>query len=567
MKNTFLQVKDLIEKGDYSQLNSLKIEKPTYFNWVEEVFEGIHLKERPHKTALLWTDETQTISYSFLQLSEQANQLLNFLRNKGVHQNDILLTQLMLQPINWLALLAAIKGGLQMVPTATIMGASDLAYRLEKTLPKVIITDQENAYKIEEAEKLTGKKVALKIICEGSRPGWYTLDDIAKESKEASAATTKSDDTLFMFFTSGTTGLPKIVCHTHFSHPVGHLTTTCWIGITEQDIHYNISQPGWAKFAWSSFFAPWNVGATIFAHHTNHRFQAQKTLQLLEEHKISTLCAPPTVWRLLIQEPIKNYHFALRECVAAGEPLNPEIIEEWKSGTDIVLRDGFGQTESTCLIANLPQQAIKFGSMGQPLFLYEVVIADEEGNLMADDQEGTIAIRMNNTMANGIFKGYLYDKERQAEVFKHGLYYTGDKAYRDADGYIWFIGRDDDVIKSSDYRIGPFEVESALLEHEAVLESAVVGSPHPVKGYQVKAFVVLADGQIPSEALASELFRWNREQLAPYKMARIIEFVDELPKTISGKIRRIELRAQEAQNKAQHKTSTHEYFYQKNKKE
>ena len=563
MKEIFKKVSHIISTNTYDELKALKLSKPEYFNWVEEVFEGINVAERPNKTALLWTDGEKTIEYSFKSMSDKTNQLLNFLRNKGVKQHDIVLAQMMLQPTSWHTTLTAIKGGFELIPTATIMGPGDLAFRFEKTLPKVVISDLANAEKTDEAEKIAGKDIDVKIICDGTREGWYSLSDIENESTFAEAAKTKSDDTLFMFFTSGTTGMPKIVCHTHFTHPVGHLTTATWIGLTENDIHYNISQPGWAKFAWSSFFAPWNVGATIFAHHTYDRFNANKTLSLIEKHKITTLCAPPTVLRLFIQEDIKSFNFSLKQCVAAGEPLNPEIIEEWKEGTGVLIRDGFGQTESTCLVANLPTQEVKFGSMGKPLFLYDVVIADEQGNILADDEEGNICIRMDENSVNGIFKGYLFDKVKQAEVFRNGLYYTGDKAYRDADGYIWFIGRDDDVIKASDYRIGPFEVESVILEHEAVLESAVVGSPHPIKGYEVKAFVILADNQQPSEILAKELFDYSRIHLAPYKIPRIIEFVTELPKTISGKIRRVEIRAKEAENKAKKIKSENEFFYVK----
>lgn len=561
MKDIFTKVGQLIADGNYASLSGLSIKKPDYFNWVADVFEDIHVKERPNKTALLWTDGDRTIAYSFKELSDQSNQLLNFLRRNGIEQSGVMLTQLMLQPVNWIAVLAGIKGGLQIIPTATIMGANDLLYRFEKTPPKVVISDKENAAKIDEAEKLSGQAIPVKIICDGTRPGWYTLDDIAAESKQADAAVTRPDDTLFMFFTSGTTGMPKIVCHTHFSQPVGHLTTTSWIGLKETDIHYNISQPGWAKFAWSSFFAPWNVGATIFAYHTLNRFHAARTLELIAYHKITTLCAPPTVLRLFIQEDIAAYQFALRECVAAGEPLNPEIIEEWKEATGILIRDGFGQTESTCMVANLPGQPVKFGSMGKPMFLYDVVIADEEGNLLPVNEEGTICIRMEKGAANGIFKEYLYDKEKETQVFRKGLYFTGDKAYKDKDGYIWFIGRDDDVIKSSDYRIGPFEVESALLEHPAVLESAVIGSPHPVKGFEIKAFIVLSNSYAPTEALAAALFAFSREQLAAYKMPRILQFVEELPKTISGKIRRIELRAQEMKHKTEKIPLPSEYYY------
>lgn len=563
MKNYFKQVSLIIKEQNFSKLDDLKIPKPEYFNWVTEVFEGIHVNERPNKTALLWTDGVVTKEYTFLSLQNKANQLLNFFRKKEIQQGDIILTQLMLQPINWYATLATIKGGFQMIPTATIMGAQDLAYRFNKTMPKVIISDVENAHKTDEAEKICKVKIPVKIICDGTREGWYSLADFKKEEIKADAAKTKSDDTLFMFFTSGTTGMPKIVCHTHFSHPVGHLATTSWIGLQENDIHYNISQPGWAKFAWSSFFSPWNVGATIFAFHTNNRFNAATSLGLLAKNKITTLCAPPTVLRLFIQEDLKAYDFSFRQCVAAGEPLNPEIIEEWRDGTGITIRDGFGQTESTCLVANLPGEPIKYGSMGKPTFLYDVVIANDEGTILNVNDEGNICIKMEKGDANGIFKGYLFDKIKESQVFRNGLYYTGDKAYKDNDGYIWFIGRDDDVIKASDYRIGPFEVESVLLEHESVVESAVVGSPHPIKGFEVKAFIILNKETEPSEKIANELFKYSREHLAPYKIPRIIEFVKELPKTISGKIRRVELRAQEAERKAKKEKGTFEYYYSK----
>ena len=563
MKKLFSEVKELIAEEKFDQLHDLHYEKPEYFNWVSEIFEGIHLEERPQKTALLWTNGNDTKEFSFSELNQQCNQLLNFLRKKGIQQHDIVLSQIMLEPITWTSMLAVIKGGLQLIPAASILGTKDIAYRFEKTLPSVVIANMENAYKTDEAEKLVNKKIKVKILIDGEREGWYTLEDIAKESIIAEAAPTKSDDTLFMFFTSGTTGLPKIICHTQLSQPFGHLTTASWIGLRDTDIHYNISQPGWAKFSWSSFFAPWNIGTTIFAYSSNERFNASKTLQQIEKHEITTLCAPPTVLRLLINEDLKSYKFSLKQCVAAGEPLNPEIIEQWKEGTGILIRDGFGQTESSCIVGNLPNTNVKFGSMGKPTFQYNVVIADENGAQLPILEEGNICIKMEKGDMNGIFKGYLYAKDKEAEVFRHGLYYTGDKAYKDEEGYIWFIGRDDDVIKASDYRIGPFEVESALIEHDAVLESAVVGTPHPVKGFEVKAFVILNEGFNPDENLAEELFNFSREHLAPYKMPRVIEFVTELPKTISGKIRRVELRAREAENKAKGISMEKEFFYQK----
>lgn len=563
MKDLFEKINSLIKERDFDSLYELEIKKPEKFNWVNEIFEGIHLKNHPEKTALLWTDGIDTKAYTFLTLHNRYNQLINFLRSKGIEQGDTILTQLMLQRINWVTILATIKGGYQLVPAASILDAKDLAYRFRKTNPKVIISDQENAEKIDEAEKNSGHKISLKIIAEGTKEGWYSLSELDNQKTEAESALTKPDDTLFMFFTSGTTGMPKIVCHTQLSHPLGHLTTSSWIGIQNPDIHYNISQPGWAKFAWSSVFAPWNTGATIFAYHTNDRFDAKTTLSLIEKHKITTLCAPPTVYRLLIQENLKSYNFQLKECVAAGEPLNPEVIEEWKKGTGIIIRDGFGQTESTCMVANLPDKPIKYGSMGKPTFLYDVLIADDEGKELLINEEGNICINTNTEKPNGLFKGYLYDKEKEKEVFRNGVYFTGDKAYKDEDGYIWFIGRDDDVIKASDYRIGPFEVESVLLEHESVLESAVVASPHPIKGFEVKAFIILNDSFQASEELAKELFTFSRAQLAPYKIPRKIEFVKELPKTISGKIRRVELRALQAERIAKKEIVELEFNYKK----
>jgi acyl-coenzyme A synthetase/AMP-(fatty) acid ligase len=563
MEKLFRTIRQLIADKQFDELTRLDIKKPEYFNWVKEIFEGIHVKDTPDAHALLWTDGRQTIPYSFAGMTAEVNRLLNFLRNKNVVQQDVILTQMALQPVNWFAILAAIKGGFRMVPAATILGQQDIVYRFRTLMPKVVIADADNAGKIEEAEEQLGTKVAVKIIAEGTREGWYSLETVMQQSDEAEAAVTKADDPLFLFFTSGTTGMPKVVTHTHLSYPFGHLSTASWIGLRQGDIHYNISQPGWAKFAWSSVFAPWNVGATIFAFHSTARFNAKETLSLVEKYGVTTFCAPPTVLRMLILEDLKSFHFKFRECVAAGEPLNPEVIEIWKAGTGLLIRDGFGQTESTCMVANLPDSKIKFGSMGKPTFLYDVVIADDEGKTMPDNEEGNICVDMIQTRPNGIFTEYFGNPEKKKEVFKHGLYYTGDKAYRDEDGYIWFVGRDDDVIKSSDYRVGPFEVESVLLEHDAVQESAVVGSPHPVKGFEVKAYIVLNKGFESSARLAEDLFSFSRKNLAPYKMPRLLEFVTELPKTISGKIRRVELRAREAEGKAQGRQPEQEYVYVK----
>lgn len=555
----YRQVATFIAGRQFESLRKLKIVKPPYFNWAAEVFENIHVKETPNESALIWTDAGRTSIFSFVEMSLQCNRLLNFLRKNNLQQHDLVFAQMPLLPENWITVLACIKGGFQLIPAATILSVHDIVYRFGKLMPQAVVADLDNAIKIDEAEILSGKNVSVKILVGGSRNGWLSFDDIHNEDQQAVAADTKADDPLFLFFTSGTTGMPKIVTHTHFSYPFGHLTTASWIGLQRVDIHYNISQPGWAKFAWSSFFAPWSIGATVFAFHQT-KFNAADHLAMIEKYKITTFCAPPTALRMLILEDLEQYSFSLRECVAAGEPLNPEIVETWKNGTGLILRDGYGQTESTCMVANLAGEKIKYGSMGKPTFLYDVVIADDEGNVLPDNEEGNITVRTSNEKPNGLFIEYVGDAEKKKDVFKHGLYYTGDKAYIDEDGYIWFVGRDDDVIKSSDYRIGPFEVESVLLEHEAVIESAVVGSPHATRGFVVKAFVVINSNYHAGKDLADDIFAYAKKNLASYKMPRIIEFVAQLPKTISGKIRRVELRADEAQNKLKQQKSEMEFY-------
>lgn len=560
MEQLYRRVAQMIAAKEFDALETLPITKPATFNWIKEVFENIHVKENPDATALIWTNGEQTKNYSYQSCAEQCNQYVNFLHKYGLKQNDVIFSQMPLLPENWFTVMVSIKGGFQLIPAATILTVQDIVYRFEKLIPNAVVADLDNANKIDEAASLINANIPIKIIVDGTKDGWLSFNDIHNESTEAEAADTKADDPLFLFFTSGTTGMPKVVVHTHLSYPLGHLTTALWIGLTNDDIHYNISQPGWAKFAWSSFFAPWSVGATIFAFNQKGKFIAAEQLALMQQHNITTFCAPPTALRMLILENLTEYNFSFRECVAAGEPLNPEIIETWKKGTGITIRDGYGQTESSCIVANMPGSKIKFGSMGKPTFLYDVVIADEDGNELPVHEEGNITVRTTTIKPNGIFKEYFGDAEKKKEVFKHGLYYTGDKAYKDEDGYIWFVGRDDDVIKTSDYRVGPFEVESVLLEHPAVVESAVVGSPHALRGFAVKAFVVLNNAYTPGEQLAQDIFAYAKERTAAYKMPRIIQFVKELPKTISGKIRRVELRAAEAQKVAQQKQNEFEYF-------
>lgn len=563
IKSYYKAVRELLTAEKYDELRSLSLDKPTYFNWVEQVFHDLNVKSFGEDTALIWRYREQEKHFSFTELYALSNQFLNLLRAHGVSQGDHIYSLLPLVPANWVSFLSTIKGGFVLMPTATNLTARDLNYRFQSLFPDVFITDVQNVAKIEEAEKASGQKIKLKICVGGSREGWVSYDDLSNFSKDAKVAKTKSDDAVLYFFTSGTTGLPKIVVHTHFTYPFGSLTTASWIGCKHGDVHYNISSPGWAKFAWSSFFAPWLMGATIFANQTD-RFSAREQLEAMVKYGITTFCGSPTVLRMLIQEDISSYDLKLRLSCAAGEPLNPEIIQKWQQATGVKIRDGFGQTETTALVANLPGEKIKPGSMGKPTFLYDVVICDEDGNEVPPLEEGGICVRTNANMPpNGLFREYLNDQERTAKVYLHNLYYTGDKAYKDEDGYIWFVGRNDDVIKASAYRIGPFEVESVLIEHEAVVESAVVASPHEVRGYAVKAFVMLKEGVQPSKELADDLFAFSETQLAKYKVPRIIEFPESLPKTISGKIRRIELRSNEAQDKINKVEKEQEYFHRR----
>jgi acetyl-CoA synthetase/medium-chain acyl-CoA synthetase len=363
---------------------------------------------------------------------------------------------------------------------------------------------------------------------------------------------TLASDPCLIYFTSGTVGYPKMVVHTHASYPVGHTVVTgrYWLDLTPDDLVWNLSEMGWAKAAWSNFFGPWGNGAAIFVQDARGKFDGKATLAMLEQHPISVFCAPPTAYRVMVQEDLKGRRLAtLRHCVGAGEPLNPEVIDAWRAGTGLTIRDGYGQTETVLLCGNFPTEEVRAGSMGKPSPGFDLAVIDHEGRELGPNKEGDIAVRVQPERPLGLFKEYWRNPEAMERSFMGEWYLTGDRAYRDADGYFWFVGRADDVIISAGYRIGPFEVESALVEHPAVMEAAVVASPDPVRGEIVKAFVILAPGYQASEALATEIQDHVKSVTAPYKYPREVEFVTELPKTISGKIRRVELRERERERK------------------
>lgn len=504
------------------------------FNWALDWFDVV--AEGNSTPALHIVEEDgREVQLGYHELAQRSNRVAVFLRRHGVERGDRILMMLPNAVPIWEVMLAAMKLGAVVIPATSLLTPEDLQDRLDRGRVKHVVTDEAGA------EKLRAVQGRFTRICCGDRvPGWTPYDQAYGEiGFFIPHGETTARDPLLLYFTSGTTSKPKLVLHTHTSYPVGHLSTMYWIGLLEGDVHMNISSPGWAKHAWSSFFAPFNAGATVFVHNYA-RFQAQRTLEVLERHRITTLCAPPTVWRMLILEDLSRHQVKLREALSAGEPLNPEVIERVRQAWGLTIRDGYGQTETTCQVGNSPGQKIKPGSMGRPMPGYQIALVSDEGGI---GDEGEICLPLASRPA-GLMAGYQDDANLDEFVHRGGHYHTGDVAARDAEGYVSYVGRADDVFKSSDYRISPFELESALIEHEAVAEAAVVPSPDAVKGVVPKAFVILKPGAAPSRELALDVFRFLRRRLAPYKRVRRLEFSD-LPKTISGKIRRVELRKRE----------------------
>ena len=505
------------------------------FNWALDWFDV--LAEGNSRTALhIVEDDGREVKLSYAELTERSNRVAVFFRRLGVARGDRVLMMLGNSVPIWEVMLAAMKVGAVIIPATSLLTPEDLRDRLERGQVKHVITDPVGAEKLRAFDGGYGKIVVGEKV-----PGWTPYEQAYDEAPFFfEKADTHPNDPVLLYFTSGTTAKPKLVLHTQASYPVGHLSTMYWLGLVEGDVHMNISSPGWGKHAWSNFFAPFNAGATVFVHNYA-RFNARRTLEVLAQHEITTLCAPPTVWRFLILEDLAQYRVKLREALSAGEPLNPEVIERVKQAWGIVIRDGYGQTETTCQIGNSPGQRLKAGSMGRAMPGFRVALLDVEGR---EASEGEIALAL-DPRPTGLMAGYLDDPDLTAHATRDGFYRTGDVASQDAEGYITYVGRADDVFKSSDYRISPFELESALIEHEAVAEAAVVPSPDPVRGVVPKAFIILKPGQAPSRELALEIFRFVRRRLAPYKRVRRLEFSD-LPKTISGKIRRVQLRQAEA---------------------
>ena len=552
----FLQARDFLiaHRDDYAAAYAgFRWPVLDRFNWALDYFD-VYARGTPggHRPALqVVDDDGAETTLSFAQLAERSNRVANHLRARGVRRGDRLLVMLPNVAPLWEIMLAAIKLGAVVSPASTLLSAADLHDRIERGEMRHVIADVPSSARFAE---VPGEYSRI-VVGEGDVAGWlpYAAASEAPAAFEPDAPTL-ADDPFLLYFTSGTTAKPKMVLHTHQSYPVGHLSTMYWIGLREGDVHLNISSPGWAKHAWSCFFAPWNAGATIFIHQLP-RFDGQKTLAALVRHGVTTLCAPPTVWRMLILEDLKSYPVKLRELVSAGEPLNPEVIARVREAWGLTVRDGYGQTETTCQIGNPPGEEVKVGGMGKPLPGYRIDLLDAEGEAC---DEGEIAIRL-DPRPLPLMAGYLDNPEASASLLGGSHYRTSDVATRDAGGTFWYVGRADDVFKSSDYRISPFELESALIEHESVAEAAVVPSPDPIRLSVPKAYVVLKPGIAPSPAAAHALFRFSRQRLAPFARIRRIEFA-ELPKTISGKIRRVQLRAMEKERHARNVRGDHEYW-------
>jgi acetyl-CoA synthetase/medium-chain acyl-CoA synthetase len=527
-------------------------EKPDNFNFAEDVID-LWASQRPEARALWYVNAATGAErqFNFRQLAALSCQAANFLRAQGIRSGDRVLVLLPRLPQWWIAMLGLIRLGAVPVPATILLTARDLAYRLTTAQAHAVIVHQDAVDKVALFDGLKFLVTDSLDDAVNSSPepsGWIDFNTgLRKASSRFNGEPTRADAPAILYFTSATTGHPKMVLHTQASYGLGHrLTGQLWLDLRPEDIHWNLSDLGWAKAAWSSFFGPWQMGACVFALDSRGKFDPVMALDVLANYPITTWCAPPTALRLAVRQDLSHWQFPhLRHCVSAGEPLNPEVLSQWQRATGLTLYEAYGQTETVVLIGNFRSQAkpVRPGSMGTPAPGFDVALLDESLNEVPVGAEGEVAVRVKPRRPLGLFGEYWLNPEENQRRFRGDWYLTGDRAIRDADGYFWFIGRADDVIKSAGYRIGPFEVESALLEHPSVLEVAVIGKPDALRGQIVKACIVLRPGIAPAEALKDELQRHCKRLVAAYKYPREIEFVSELPKTTNGKTRHAELRS------------------------
>jgi acetyl-CoA synthetase len=539
-----------IQFNSYEEFSEkLKVNVPDNFNFAFDVVDAI-AAETPDKMAMNWCDDKgEEDIFTFAQMSYYSNKAANFFKAQGIKKGDRVMLVLKRRYEFWFCILALHKIGAITIPATHLLSTKDYVYRFNAAEVKMIVcvAEDEVMHHIEESlpKSPTLVKKAL-IQCE--REGWLNFDsemEAASDKFERPVGNeaTANDDLMLLYFTSGTTGMPKMVTH-NFTYPLGHIVTAkYWQNVRDNGLHLTVADTGWAKSVWGKLYGQWLSGSAIMTYDYD-KFVPEHMLQMIEKHNITTFCAPPTIYRFLIKEDLTKYNLSsLEYCVVAGEPLNPEVFKKFHDITGIKLREGYGQTECTVALATYEWMNPKPGSMGKPTPGYHVDLLNDEGNSCEVGEEGQIVFYTEDGKKPlGMFSGYYHDEQLTNKVWKDGIYYTGDMAWRDEDGYYWFVGRADDVIKSSGYRIGPFEVESALIEHPAVLECAITAVPDPIRGQIVKATIVLTKNYQPSDELAHELQDHVKRVTAPYKYPRIVEFVTELPKTISGKIRRVQIR-------------------------
>ena len=540
---------------DYDETyRTFSIDVPEFFNFGYDVIDDWAKRDR-NKLAMIWANQDgDEKKYTFHDLKKFSNMAANILLKFGINKGDRVMIMLPRVPEWWIFVIGLIKLGAVVCPVPTLLTPKDLEYRMNAGNFCLVITDFENSDKIDEIHEKC-PSLQTKVLIDGDKDGWVSYQEEIYYPAPVShrkvsmpyANRTRATDPMLIYFTSGTTGEAKMALHNN-AYPLGHIVTAkLWQDVRGNDVHFTYSDTGWAKCGWGKIFGQWIQGTCLLIYDVWGKFNATELLPLIEKYEVTTFCCPPTVYRMLIIADLARYDLAeLRHCCSAGEPLNPEVIKVWEEGTGQTIYEGYGQTETCCAIASFACFKNKPGSMGKPSPGWHIELHDDEGQPVGDYKEGRIAVSLDPRPV-GLFVEYVNNPDANAESFVDGYYYTGDKAYRDEDGYFWFIGRDDDVIKSSGYRIGPFEVESALMEHPAIQESAVVGSPDRIRGMVVKAFVVLNPGFKGSESLIREIQNHVKRVTAPYKYPRVIEFVDSLPKTISGKIKRNVLREAELQ--------------------
>ena len=544
------------EFGSYEDfLHNFRINVPENFNFAYDVLDVI-AEEEPDKRALQWAHmDGRERAFTFAEISRLSKQAANLFVRLGIQKGDKVMLVLRRHYTFWIAIMALCRIGAVAVPATHLLTKKDIVYRANCAGIKMVVTSAEGCFAASCEEAVPDCPTVEKLlIVDGAREGWLDFEALlAEESDEfpRPAEPLRHDDIMLLYFTSGTTGMPKMVGH-NFDYPLGHIQTAVfWHQCVDGGLHLTVSETGWMKSVWGKLYGQWLAGSAIMVYDFE-KFVPKDMLAVLEKYKVTTFCAPPTIYRFMILEDVSKYDLSsIQHCTTAGEPLNPEVFEKWKELTGHELREIFGQTELCVTVGTFPWMKVCPGSMGKPSPQFDVDIVDEEGKSCPAGQVGEIVVRTQYETPVGMFLGYYRDEEGTKAVWHDGMYHTRDLAWRDEWGYYWYVGRADDVIKSSGYRIGPFEVESALMEHDAVVETAITGVPDPVRGQIVKATIVLKKGYEPSEELKKELQNHVKKLTAPYKYPRVIEFVDELPKTISGKIRRVELRERDSQ-KANH---------------